>query len=200
MEPRLKRSDVVRATLAAAGEDALCVVCNGMIGREAWTAGDHPGRFYMIGSMGLAVSVALGLALAQPRRRVLCLDGDGNVLMGLGVLASVGAARPANLYHVILDNESHASTGGQRTVSSAVPLERVALACGYASATLTAAETLTHDLEAMFANPGPACLLAKVEPGNVKGIARVGRTPRQITDDMHAFTTAGTNKGPSSAG
>lgn len=185
----MKRFDAVKRTLERAPE-ALVVHCNGMIGREGWTAGDRPSHFYMIGSMGLASSVALGLALAQPGKRVLCLDGDGNVLMGLGTLATIGATRPANLFHVCLDNEAHGSTGDQATVSGRVPLEQVAAACGYARvARAETPEELERGLESLFSGPGPAFLLVKVERGNVKGIGRVELTPRQLTDRMRAEAT-----------
>lgn len=182
---RMTRFDAVRAALATAPDDALVVICNGMIGREAWTAGDRPTRFYMIGAMGLAPSIALGLAAARPERRVVCFDGDGNLLMGMGALATIGALRPANFYHVVFDNEAHGSTGDQATVSAAVPLEKVAAACGYAHAGRAEAPgDVGPALAALFQARGPACLLVKVARGNVKGIGRVARTPRQIADDF----------------
>lgn len=185
----MKRFDAVKRTLERAPE-SLVVHCNGMIGREGWTAGDEPGHFYMIGSMGLASSVALGLALAQPGKRVLCIDGDGNVLMGLGALASVAASGAKNLYHVCLDNEAHGSTGDQATISAKVELDKVAAACGYARvAKATDEASLERGLETLFAGPGPAFLLVKVERGNVKGIGRVELTPRQLTDRMRTEAT-----------
>ncbi len=145
----------------------------------------------MIGSRGLASSIALGLALARPARRVVCLEGDGNVLMGMGALASVGAARPRNFYHVIFDNEAHASTGGQGTVSALVPLERVAAASGYArAARVETPEELGPALGDLFEREGPSCLLVKVAPGNIRGIGRVARAPRAIADDFRASATA----------
>jgi thiamine pyrophosphate-dependent acetolactate synthase large subunit-like protein len=105
----MNKLEAVKALVAALKPEDLVVCCNGMIGRELYTVGDRPGNFYMIGSMGLALSIGLGLALARPTRRVIVLDGDGNVLMGMNALASVGADRPANLYHVVLDNQAQPS-------------------------------------------------------------------------------------------
>lgn len=161
-------------------DDQLVIACNGMIGREVFTADDREANFYMIGSMGLGSSIGLGVALSRPGKRVLVLDGDGNVLMGAGALASVAAAAPANFHQVVLDNETHGSTGGQRTVSRQVPLEAMARAAGYRSAERVAAEDLATRLPAFLASEGPAMLLVKVKPGNVKGIARVSYEPPEI--------------------
>jgi sulfopyruvate decarboxylase subunit beta len=164
------------------GADDLLVCCNGMIGRELYTVQDRPSNFYMIGSMGLGLSIGLGLALARPARRVFVLDGDGNVLMGMNALASAGSERPENLYHVVLDNQAHASTGGQRTVSNVVPLEAVATSVGYRSArradTAAAFEALLREA---VASPGPAMVLGVVEGGTIKGIGRVKETPPELT-------------------
>ncbi|HLB44007.1 MAG TPA: thiamine pyrophosphate-dependent enzyme, partial [Candidatus Limnocylindrales bacterium] len=114
--------------------DWLAVACNGMIGRELYAHGDRATRFYMIGSMGLASSIGLGLALVQPAKTVVVFDGDGNLLMNLATLGSIAASGVRNLYHVVFDNAAHGSTGHQRTISDRVPLDRVALAAGYARA------------------------------------------------------------------
>jgi thiamine pyrophosphate-dependent acetolactate synthase large subunit-like protein len=160
----------------------LVVCCNGMIGRELYTVGDRPGSFYMIGSMGLGLSIALGLALARPTRRVISLDGDGNVLMGMNALASVGSERPANLYHVVLDNQAHASTGGQRTISGEVKLEAVARAAGYRAALRAeGTEGFAAALREALGQEGPVMVLGVVDGGTVKGIGRVRETPPEIT-------------------
>ena len=186
----MKRIDAARIVLSQAGDDALVLICNGMIGREVWTLGDRPTHFYMIGSMGLASSIALGLALAQPNKRVVCLDGDGNVLMGMGVLASVAAAKPKNFFHVVLDNEAHGSTGDQRTITETIALDQVARACGYSfSARATDQATLETLASKLFSQSGPAMLLAKVERGNVAGIGRVALTPQQLTKRMRETST-----------
>jgi thiamine pyrophosphate-dependent acetolactate synthase large subunit-like protein len=175
----MRRHEAVKLVIDALG-DELCVVCNGMIGREAFTAKDRERNFYMIGSMGLALSIGLGIAIAKPKQRVVVLDGDGNVLMGAGVLASVGHARPENLLHVCLDNEAHGSTGDQRTISDRVALEDVARASGYRSAERVDASQLAARLPAFLRLPGPAFLLCKVERGNLKGVARVSHEPPEI--------------------
>src|SRR5262245_33805247 len=185
----MRRNDAVKAVIDALG-DELCVVCNGMIGREAFTANDRERNFYMIGSMGLGLSIGLGVALTNKAKKVVVLDGDGNVLMGAGVLASVGHAQPENLLHVVLDNEAHASTGDQKTITDRIRLEELARAAGYRSAERVPAEELAKRLPAFLKSKGPAMLLAKVEKGNVKGIARVTHTPPEIAARLAKHASA----------
>jgi sulfopyruvate decarboxylase subunit beta len=178
----MNKLEAIKALRAVVSADDLLVCCNGMIGRELYTVAERPQNFYMIGSMGLASSIGLGLALARPGRRVFVLDGDGNVLMGMSALASVGSERPANLYHVVLDNETHASTGGQRTISSAIKLHDVARAAGYLSThRAESLQAFEAALGEALAGPGPVMVLGVVEGGTQKGIGRVKETPPELT-------------------
>jgi phosphonopyruvate decarboxylase len=123
--------EALRAAVAGAGGQAALIATTGYTGRALYGLGDRPNQFYMVGSMGCASSLGLGLARAQPGRRVVVLDGDGAVLMRLGALATLGYELPANLIHVVLDNGVHDSTGGQATASGTTDLAGVARACGY---------------------------------------------------------------------
>jgi sulfopyruvate decarboxylase subunit beta len=176
------RADAVARVAGALPSHCLTIVCNGMIGRELYAHHDAPTIFYMIGAMGLAASIGLGLALVQPARMVVVFDGDGNVLMNMGGLASVAAADTPNFYHVVFDNGAHGSTGGQRTISDRVPLERIACAAGYRRALRVRDTTGLDDaLATLFAAPGPAMLLIEVAKGNKPGIGRVEPSPPEIT-------------------
>jgi sulfopyruvate decarboxylase subunit beta len=160
----LRRSDAIAFVSRALPVDTLVVACNGFVGRELHDLGDQPRHFYMIGSMGLASSIGLGLALKQPRKRVVVLDGDGNVLMGMGALANVAEQAPPNLYHVVFDNGVHSSTGGQRTVSRTARLDDIAQAAGYRWAVRVADETvLVAAVDALLAEPGPSMLVVEVD-------------------------------------
>jgi len=134
MTADMKRRDVVNALLEKRA--GLLVVAG--LGSTAWditAAGDSPLNFPLWGAMGNAGMIGLGLALAQPQRRVLVITGDGEMLMGLGSLATIGVQRPANLAVVVIDNERYGETGMQAThTASGVDLARVAAACGFASA------------------------------------------------------------------
>jgi thiamine pyrophosphate-dependent acetolactate synthase large subunit-like protein len=110
----LQRREVVKALLVDRG-DLLVVAGLGAPAWDATEAGDHPLTFPLWGGMGGAVMIGLGLALAQPSRNVLVITGDGEMLMGLGSLATVGVTRPKNLSVVVLDNEVYGETGQQKT-------------------------------------------------------------------------------------
>lgn len=129
MAKQLKRRKVVETLLANRGD--LLVI--GGLGAPAWditAAGDHPNNFPMWGAMGGAAVLGLGLALAQPKRRVLVVTGDGEMLMGIGSLATIGISKAPNLSIVVLDNEAYGETGQQDTATKhGVSLSGIARAC-----------------------------------------------------------------------
>ncbi len=122
--------EVVAHTSAAA---SAVLASTGFCGRELYAISDRPNQLYMVGSMGCVLPLALGLALARPDLRVVALDGDGAALMRMGAFATVGAYGPPNLWHLLLDNGVHDSTGGQATVSARISFAKIAAACGYAA-------------------------------------------------------------------
>jgi thiamine pyrophosphate-dependent acetolactate synthase large subunit-like protein len=134
MSRLLRRREVVTELLAERG-DTLVIAG---LGAPAWDithAGDHGLNFPLWGAMGGAAMLGLGLALAQPQRRVLVLTGDGEMLMGLGALATIAVQRPRNLYIVVLDNERYGETGQQEThTGHGVDLAAMAKAAGFAHA------------------------------------------------------------------
>ena len=111
--------------------DQPIISANGFISRDLFEANDKESNFYMIGSMGLSSSIGLGVALTNSKKRIFVFDGDGNILMNLGSLITIGSLKPENLVHVIFDNESHESTGGQPTNSSKIKLEKLAYTSNY---------------------------------------------------------------------
>jgi len=186
------RADAVARVAGALQPEWLTVVCNGMIGRELYACADSPARFYMIGAMGLAASLGLGLALVQPATTVVVFDGDGNVLMNLGALASVAAAGTANFFHVLFDNAAHGSTGNQRTISDRVPLEQVAAAAGYRRTLRVRDEdSLSEALATFFTGKGPAMLLIEVAKGNQPGIGRIELSPPELTERFRTAVRSG---------
>jgi phosphonopyruvate decarboxylase len=169
----MSRLTALSVALKAVGDDPV-LHANGYICRESFSLADRAESFYMIGSMGLAPAIGLGLALAQPRRRAVVFDGDGNLLMNLGVLAMIGARRPANLLHLVFDNEVYGSTGNQASLSRDVRLDRVAAAAGFATATAVVEPwALEAALRTALAANGPHFVLVKVTAEE----ADVGRIP-----------------------
>jgi len=125
------RQEILQAIQAASQPQDVILATTGFTGRELYALADKENQLYQVGSMGCISSLALGIALAQPQRRVIAIDGDGAALMHLGALATIGYQRPANLLHILLDNHRHESTGGQSTVSHSIDFSAIAAACGY---------------------------------------------------------------------
>ncbi|HLD25505.1 MAG TPA: phosphonopyruvate decarboxylase [Candidatus Andersenbacteria bacterium] len=128
---RPSRRAALTALLAYRDQGTMLLATTGYTGRELFELGDSPNQLYMVGSMGCVSSLALGLALAQPQRRFIAIDGDGALLMRLGSLATNAWAAPPNLLHVVLDNGGHESTGGQATAAGVVDFPALAWAAGY---------------------------------------------------------------------
>jgi thiamine pyrophosphate-dependent acetolactate synthase large subunit-like protein len=175
----LIEADVFRTFMSTSINEAV-VVANGYLSRQAFWCRDLSTNFYMLGSMGLALSIGLGVALAQPRRRVAVLDGDGNLLMSLGALAMAGHMAPPNLMHIVIDNQQYASTGGQASFSGLVNMPMLALAAGYRIGFEASDHAqLSNALEQMRAVDGPSFLHVIVSAG-VEVVPRVPRAPEEI--------------------
>ncbi len=160
----INRQEAARA-LVGALSDQLVVTGLGNVANDVFAAGDRAQNFYARGSMGMAASIALGLARARPDDRVVCVDGEGSLLMNHGALATIGRYAPRNLACVVWDNEAYQITGGQSTHTAAgVDLAAVARGCGIASASTAATvDELTTALGRILDAPGPHLLVAKVD-------------------------------------
>ncbi len=182
------RRDLLFAIRAAAGDDVI-VATTGYTGRELFALGDSPNQLYMVGSMGCAVSLALGLALAKSARRVIAIDGDGALLMRLGALTTVGNERPPNLVHVVLDNGLHESTGGQPTASPGVDFCAVALGSGYPAA-IAIADPAALAAALSERRPGLRFIHAPVVPGVPAKLPRPAMTPAEVAARLRAWLDA----------
>jgi thiamine pyrophosphate-dependent acetolactate synthase large subunit-like protein len=168
----LDRRDVV-SSLLRDRKDAIVVGGLGASTYDIAAAGDHARNFYLWGAMGGAVMIGLGLALAQPKLPVVVITGDGEMLMGMGSLATVGLQKPANLSIIVLDNESYGETGGQMShTASAADLVGVARACGIADSraldTMAAIEAFAPDLQDVSA--GPRFASVKIDAANLERV------------------------------
>lgn len=154
------------AALLARREGALVVPGLGSPTWDCMAAGDSDDYLYSWGGMGLALPTALGVALARPERRVLCLTGDGEMMMGLGALAVTAAERPANLAILVLDNEHFGETGRQPGLTRTLDLAAVAAAAGIgATMRVTAMEQMDEVARFLFHAPGPSLAVAKIALG-----------------------------------
>ena len=168
-------------TLMSLVDKEPVIHANGYICRESFRSRDRDANFYMIGSMGLASSIGLGVALSRPEKKVIVLDGDGNVLMAMGTLAMISAAAPKNFIHVVIDNEVYESTGSQKTFSNAIQLEEVARGVGYRIIKkATDLKTLKQLFGILLKSDGPSFFLVKVSPSFDPNTARVTHSPEQI--------------------
>ncbi len=153
---------------------------------DLFVACDRPENFYTWGSMGLASSVAFGLALARPDRRVVALDGDGSLLMNLGSLATIGCSKPANLLLVVWDNEVYGTTGAQPTATSrGVDLAAVAAAAGLDSVTVRSPRELESAFDRAERLGEAAVIVAKVDESHPHG-----KPPLDCVFIKHRFMAA----------
>ncbi|MDG2308367.1 MAG: thiamine pyrophosphate-dependent enzyme [Candidatus Binatia bacterium] len=187
----LTTKDAVEAAMPAL--DGYAVVCaNGFISRWACSVKDRPSHFYMIGSMGLASSIGLGIALAQPEQPVAVLDGDGNVLMNLGQLPMIAASKPKRFFHFVIDNGVYASTGNQPTISRSVALEKIAAASGYArAARVSDRASLDQKVAEFVGADGPSLLLVETVPESGPPAPRIPYTPEEMTARMRGALGGG---------
>ena len=179
----MKKIDVIKSLFKYIPEDSPVICATGMISREVFDAAERETNFYMIGSMSYNSSIGIGVALNNTGKKVFIMDGDGSALMNMGNLALVGYLGLENYYHIVLDNETYSSTGGQKCISSTAELEKIAGSAGYKkSYKFTDISVIEQEFPKILNEKGPVFILVKVETGNLEDIARVTYTPQQIRD------------------
>ncbi len=159
----MNRFEAIRVVVDRLSDEELVFHANGAISRDSFACRDRERNFYLLGTMGLPAAVGLGAAISAPGRKVVVLDGDGNLLMGFGNLAMAGALKPPNLIHIVLDNGVYGTTGDQPTISPALDLTAVAEAAGYRHAvSVTDEEALASAVLRTLTVPGPHFIQVKV--------------------------------------
>ena len=149
---------------------------------DLWAAGQRPQNFYMLGSMGLTIPIALGVAIAQPQRHVLALEGDGSLLMQLGCLSTVAVRAPKNLTIIVWDNGIYQITGSQPTATTAADLVEIARASGIAKAHWAADEDDFDRRVKEALSGGPSLIAARID--NQPGVGEVERDPVRIRQNF----------------
>jgi phosphonopyruvate decarboxylase len=183
--PLLSRSAAIAAAVKQLDKEAV-IHANGYPSRESHAISDRPQNFYMLGSMGLASAIGLGVALARPTVGTVIFDGDGNLLMNLGILPMVAAHRPARFVHCVFDNEVYGSTGNQRSAAPGAALGELAAAAGYRTvATAFEEREVSERMAAALRSEGPHFLHIKVTRESAD-VPRIAHTPGEIRDRFRA--------------
>ena len=161
-------------------KESLIIATTGFTGRELYAINDRSNQIYMVGSMGCASSLGLGVALARPDLKVVIIDGDGAGLMRMGNFATIGSYANNNLIHILLDNEVHDSTGAQATVAGNINFAKIAEASGY-SVSLTGNQIdLIDELFALQGYDGPVFGHLKISSGTIENLPRPNVTPNEV--------------------
>lgn len=192
-ETPLKREDALREVLDLC-EDRLIVSTTGKTSREVFELRkerNEPQKdFLTVGAMGHTASIALGVAIGNPCKQVVCIDGDGSVLMHLGALPIIGDVSPPNFLHVLLNNAAHESVGGQPTVADEVDFAAISRACGYRSYELaTDANSIRRAWKSLANKPGPNMLEIRISTG---ARADLGRPTSTAEENKLSFMNANT--------
>jgi phosphonopyruvate decarboxylase len=181
----MTREDAIKAVTDSLPNECAIISTTGKASRELFEYREekktgHQNDFLMVGSMGLAACFGAEIALHQPKKRVYIFDGDGAVMMSSGTLSTIGYYAPKNLNHIIFDNETYESTGGQPTNSKSVDFEKLALANGYKRAkTVMTRDGLVRAIAEQSYLEGPQMLIVKVKNGSRKNLGRPTTTPIQ---------------------
>jgi phosphonopyruvate decarboxylase len=172
---------IIESTTVA---DSVVIATTGFTGRELYAQADRDNHLYMVGSMGCASSLGLGLAMARPDRHVVVIDGDGAALMRMGNMATLGAYAPGNLTHILLDNEAHDSTGAQATVTASVDFAAIAAACGYANVHRGIDVSSITDILRAEQTDGARFLHLKIGTGTIVDLPRPSMSPVSVLERL----------------
>ncbi len=179
---RMNRSELTQRLVAKLKNDEAVIGGIGNSNFDLWASGQRAQNFYMLGSMGLACPIALGVAIAQPQRKVIAIEGDGSLLMQLGALATIAAVRPANLTIVVMDNSVYQITGAQPTATAhGADLVAIARGAGIAKSTWAADEAdFDQLLDAALEKGGPSLIALRID--DKPAVATTERDPFVIRD------------------
>jgi phosphonopyruvate decarboxylase len=178
----LSREEAIEAALKGLKSDDVIVSTTGKTSRELYelriSRGEAGRDFLTVGGMGHTSSIALGVALGEKNKRVVCLDGDGSVLMHMGAMTNIGDQLPSNYVHIVLNNSAHDSVGGQATVAGNVDLEGVFKACGYKQYFCArTTDEIENTLKSLGDDAGPVVLEIKIKTGARSELGRPKSTP-----------------------
>lgn len=182
------RLEALSVVNAMKDSTTMQLATTGKTGRELYEIEDFPGNFYMVGSMGCISSFGLGLALARKLNNIVVIDGDGSVLMRMGSLATNGYYSPPNMLHILLDNNAHDSTGGQKTVSHNIDFVKIAASCGYMkSIYIHTLEELEASIKDWKTTKGLTFLHMRIAAGSDEALGRPHIKPYEVKERLQKF-------------
>jgi len=185
------RTEALKCISDLADKNTIMLATTGKTGRELFEVEDKSNNLYMVGSMGCISSLALGLAIARPDKKIIAIDGDGAALMRLGAFATNAYYQPSNLLHVLLDNNAHDSTGGQATVSHIVDFAGLAAAASYPVALeVNGLAELQEAIEQWKQKPALTFVIAKIAKGSPAELGRPTVKPFEVKDRLLKFMSA----------
>ena len=182
------RRETLKVLTDLSEKDTVLLATTGKTGRELFEVADKDNHLYMVGSMGCISSLGLGLALARPDKKVIAIDGDGAAIMRLGALTTNGYYQPANLLHLLLDNNTHDSTGGQATVSHNVDfVDQAAAVCYPISMSVNGLDELTKAVIKWKMHGGLTFIHLKIAKGSTKELGRPSIKPHEVKERLMKF-------------
>ncbi|WP_188646058.1 phosphonopyruvate decarboxylase [Marinithermofilum abyssi] len=183
-----QRYEALRRISTWKKSNTVLIATTGKTGRELYEIEDAPNHLYMVGSMGCAGSLGLGMALTGKDLEIVVIDGDGSLLMRMGSLATNGSYNPHNMLHILLDNQAHDSTGGQSTVSHNTDFVEIAASCGYTKS------IYIHNLEELHTamrewrqSGGLTFLYMRISKGSRKQLGRPKIKPYEVKERLQTF-------------
>lgn len=167
----MKRKEAIEIIMTTINPNDAVISTTGLISREIFEKFDSDRNIYVPGSMGLASSIGLGLAVSYPDKRVVVIDGDASLLMNLGSIVTIGNKQPANLLHIVIDNDAYGSCSEEKSMSSSAHLDKLALDVGYQYVQTVSSQEDLKCAILMF-RQGPGFILAKIQLGGRRDFRR----------------------------
>lgn len=182
------RRETLKTLVDLSESNTILLATTGKTGRELFEVADKPNHLYMVGSMGCISSLGLGLALAQPSKKVIVIDGDGSAIMRMGSFTTNAYYQPTNLLHIVLDNNTHDSTGGQATVSHNIDfVEHAASVCYPIAQQVNGLDELTKSIVKWQIQGGLTLLYLRIAKGSTKELGRPSIKPYQVKERLMHF-------------
>ncbi|MCB0488583.1 MAG: phosphonopyruvate decarboxylase [Cyclobacteriaceae bacterium] len=182
------RRETLKTLVDLSENNTILLATTGKTGRELFEVADKPNHLYMVGSMGCISSLGLGLAMAQPSKKVIVIDGDGSAIMRMGSFTTNAYYQPTNLLHIVLDNNTHDSTGGQATVSHNIDfVEHAASVCYPIAHQVNGLDELTKSIVKWQMQGGLTLLHLRIAKGSTKELGRPSVKPYQVKERLMQF-------------